>query len=64
MRADEGQVEELVDRCLEDSADRLLGERALGDDCLSVAAALEVAVRDLLVPAHVSLEVGPPRLDR
>jgi len=44
VRPDEGEVGEVVQRGLQDSANGLRRERALGDHCLPVSAALEVAV--------------------
>ncbi len=64
VRPDEGELGQVVERGLEDAADSLIGKGGLGDDRLPVAAALEVARRRLLVPAHVPLEYCPGRPDR
>ena len=64
MRARPGEVEQVVDRRAQNTADRLVGQGHLGDHGLAVAAALEVAVRRLLVAAHVRLENRALRLQR
>ena len=58
------QLEQVVDRRPQHALHRPLVERALREHRLPVAAALEVAVRRLLVAAHVRLEDRPLRLDR
>src|SRR5215213_2131517 len=61
VRAHERELEQVVRRRLQHAADRLVGQRGLRDDGLAVPAALEVAVRRLLVAAHVPLQQRPAR---